>query len=136
MRIESAQRITGSVAARRRGNGSGSGDFNLEQPAEPTAGTGARASAPVAALDTLIALQEVTGDGQERRRAVDRGQTLLDLLDALKLDVIAGIEDPRNLTRLRDLAGQQRDHVAEPQLQGVLDEIELRAAVELAKRGL
>ncbi len=136
MRIDSAQRITNPVRNRRH-NGVSNGDgFALQQPAETGGGAATQSGAPVAALDTLIALQEVDGSGEERQRAVGRGRELLDLLDALKLDVIVGIEDPQTLTKLRDLAAQERARLDERDLQGVLDEIELRASVELAKRGL
>ena len=84
-------------------------------------------------VDALLALQEVSDDASGR--AQQRGEALLDRLDELRLAILAGRLRPDDLERLTRLVAEQRTAVDDPRLAGILDEIELRAAVELAKLG-
>jgi hypothetical protein len=94
-------------------------------------------AAALGSLAALLALQETSTPLERRHRAVRRASRILDALDDLKIAVL----DPSGLDQaaLRRLAGavrEARDEVEDPALLGVLDEIETRAAVELAKREL
>ena len=55
------------------------------------------------------------------------------MLDALKLDVLSGQVSRHKLGRLALIVANERAQIADPALQNVLDHIELRARVELAK---
>ncbi|HEY4586458.1 MAG TPA: flagellar assembly protein FliX, partial [Brevundimonas sp.] len=66
-------------------------------------------------------------------RAIRRGSSLLDRLDELKLALLGGQDGAAALSRLARDIGEQRDEEAEPGLTAVLDQIDLRASVELAK---
>lgn len=135
MRIRSANRVNANVTARRRDAAGGDG-FTLSRGVERPAAQAVRSAATVAGVEALIMLQEVDDAAVRRRRAIKRGHTLLDLLDSMKLDLIAGIENPATLTRLADIVRRQREIVSDERLAEVLEEIELRTAVELAKRGM
>jgi Class II flagellar assembly regulator len=89
--------------------------------------------ARVSSLDALMALQEVGGPLERRRRAVGRATTILDALDDLKLDLLDGGLSPEAIEALTRSVREQRALTDDPRLEGVLDEIETRAAVELAK---
>jgi hypothetical protein len=95
---------------------------------------GATSSASgVASAAALMALQGVEDPTERRRRAIRRGSGLLDRLDELKLALLGGQDGAAALGRLaRDLR-EERDEEAEPGLKAVLDQIDLRASVELAK---
>ena len=104
---------------------------------------GAAREAPAAAmaggvsattLDALIALQSTPSALERRRRAVNRAGRLLDVLDDVKLTLLDGGNPMIALERLRGAVREQRDGTEDPRLEGVLDEIETRAAVELAKQ--
>jgi hypothetical protein len=135
MRIESAQRMNASSAARRREAPGGDGFTLLPSSGKPST-QATRSTASLAGIEALMMLQEVDDATVRRRRAVKRGHSLLDMLESMKLDLIAGIDNPATLARLRDLAQRERDLADDPEIAGVLDEIELRTAVELAKRGV
>lgn len=60
---------------------------------------------------------------------------LLDALEGIKADLLVGATSVERLGELMTLIGQARER-GEPGLDGLLDDIELRARVELAKRGL
>jgi hypothetical protein len=86
-------------------------------------------------IDALLALQAVEDPMQGKKRMLRRGRSLLDMLDALKADLLAGNITPGRLDQLMLLMAQAREQT-QPGLDALLDEIELRARVELAKRGL
>lgn len=114
----------------------GAGGFALPTTggAISAAQAGATSSASgVASAAALMALQGVEDPTERRRRAIRRGSALLDRLDELKLALLGGQDGAAALGRLaRDLR-EERDEEAEPGLKAVLDQIDLRASVELAK---
>ena len=98
-----------------------------------------RSAAPPKAagnIDALLALQGVEEDPAERRkRSVARGRGALDVLDALKIGLLAGNLEASTVNRLRDAAASLKSSSGDPGLDAVLSEIELRVEVELAKAG-
>jgi hypothetical protein len=91
------------------------------------------ASLGVGSIDVLLALQEVGGPLERRRKAVRRAGVILDVLDEVKLALLDGAVPPDALGRLISAVRLERGGADDPQLQGLLDEIETRAAVEMAK---
>jgi hypothetical protein len=97
----------------------------------------ARVGAPagVTSLDALLALQEMDGPLERRRRSVRRAGRILDELDGVKLALLGDAERaPDALARLSRAVADQRSETDDDGLEQVLNEIEVRAAVELAKR--
>ena len=92
--------------------------------------SGARA---VASVEALIALQEVGGPLERRRRAVRRAGTILDALDGLKLDLLEGRLTQSAIEGLKGAVREQRSMTDDPRLEALLNEVEIRAEVELAK---
>jgi hypothetical protein len=95
--------------------------------------SGAGGVSAVNSLDALIALQEVGGPLERRRRATGRAGRILDALDEMKLELLAGGLTATVVEALARAVRDQRALTDDPRLEGVLDEIETRAAVELAK---
>jgi hypothetical protein len=87
----------------------------------------------VASLDALLALQDVGGPTERKRRAVRRAGRILDVLDEVKLGLLSGEVTTNDLTRLQMAVRDQREATEDPGLENILNEIETRAAVELAK---
>src|SRR5688572_31812023 len=86
-------------------------------------------------VSSVLALQG-TPDSTERRarqRALERGETMLDKLEEIRLGLLLGTIPQSRLEQLAHLVRAQRELVNDPKLTAILDEIELRAAVELAK---
>lgn len=135
MRIDNNIR-TGAAARGPKARGSaGAGIFEIvSSGSAPRAAATAAPSAP-AAIDVLLALQAVGDERQDRRRQVRRGRSLLDALDAVKADLLIGRIGEGHLNQLLALLSQARERT-DPGLDGLLDDIELRARVELAKRGV
>ena len=106
----------------------------LAETGEDSQGTGGVVAAgTVAPMDALLALQEAGaqphGDSQAKRRAED----MLDALEALRRSILTGEIPVDDLERLSGLARAGRAKVDDPRLEEVLDAIDLRAKVELAK---
>jgi hypothetical protein len=59
---------------------------------------------------------------------------MLDMLDEVKLALMDGEPTGASLERLARAVRAERSKTDDPRLEGVLDEIETRAAVELAKQ--
>ncbi len=134
----SSQRL--SPLRRRQGGESASGeafgrDFGAELEGEAAAPAAAGAAGAPAPVDALLALQEVPDALAGRAQAKRRGEALLDQLEQLRLGLLAGRLPRERLERLLRLAAERREEFDDPRLSEVLAEIELRAAVELAKLG-
>ena len=90
-------------------------------------------STSLTAVTSLIALQEVPDALAGRAKAARRGRDMLDLLDEVRDGLLSGAVSRATLTRLVALVQIKREEFVDPGLSAVLDEIELRARVELAK---
>jgi hypothetical protein len=100
----------------------------------PASGAAAAAGlAPLTSLGAVLAVQAVEDPLTGRRRARERGEKLLDALEELRLALIDGRLPATKLGALQQLLREQREQADDPRLAAVLDEIELRASVELAK---
>lgn len=89
--------------------------------------------AGVSGLEALLALQDVGGPLERRKRAVGRAGRILDVLDEVKLSLIDGDLSSASLDRLMRAVREERQNTDDGRLEGVLNEIETRAAVEIAK---
>ena len=135
MKVSSPNSVGSAAAPRGAGAPTASG-FSLDGldgalDAAPAARAGAVAS--LGSLDALIALQEVGGPLERRRKAVRRAGQILDVLDEVKLDLLDGGVQPAALDRLVQAVRLEKGEADEPRLRELLDEIETRAVVELAK---
>jgi hypothetical protein len=81
-------------------------------------------------------LQGVEDPTERRKRAVGHGRQALDVLDALKVGVLDGNLDSSLIGRLKSAAEGLKAATGDPGLDGIMAEIDLRVAVELAKAGV
>ena len=99
--------------------------LNVDEPED------VRAAAVAAPVESLVRIQDVgdRAEGEPRRR----GEDILAKLEELRLGLLEGRISRDRLDGLVRLCEQQRGKVADPRLAEILDEIDLRARVELAK---
>jgi hypothetical protein len=131
-------RIAGPNATARLANASGprraaSGGFSVAEGETPTSAAASTPLRTIGGIDALLALQGEDGPGERKKRAAKRGGIALDVLDELKIEVLAGSIGPATLTRLKAVTAGLRDGSGDPGLDTVLAEIELRVEVEIAK---
>lgn len=125
-----------NVSAPRGAARPAAGGFSLDQagPASEAAPAGGLSTAAsLSSLDALLTLQEIGGPLERRRKAVKRAGRILDVLDEVKLALLEGRLAPAAITRLLTAISEERPGADDPRLEGLLDEIETRAQVELAK---
>jgi len=99
---------------------------------DPVASTAGGVSA-VGGLDALLALQQVNPDASGRQQAKQRGERILNALERLRDDLLFGKISAGTMKGLSAEVAQARAQTNDPKLTTVLDEIDLRAQVELAK---
>ena len=99
----------------------------------PFPGEHASELAPAAALSTLLGAQEVEPDRNERRGAARYGADLLDRLAELRLNLLNGTLPAAQLHALARALRVDRRPSGDPRIEVVIDEIELRVEVEIAK---
>src|ERR1700724_1264143 len=109
MRIERASGANAVAAgsAVRRGGADGFTLADGEAARGPLANAGVRS---VGGIDGLMALPGLERPGERRRRAVARGRTALDALDALKIGLLAGAFDGATVIRLRAAVSGLKDY--------------------------
>jgi hypothetical protein len=122
----------GPASNTRRGSSS---SFSLPNLSETSDSRPAAAPVGVSSIDALLALQGVEDPVERRKRAVRRGRDALDVLDDLKIGLLAGSLDQATVQRLRQAASELKANSGDEGLDQVLAEIELRVEVELAKAG-
>lgn len=125
----------GSAKGAARPSG-GQGAFALPSTTSASAASDVARSVGVGgigSLDALLALQDVGGPLERRRRAMGRAGRILDVLDEVRVALIDGEVSARDLERLARAVREERMSTDDAGLEGVLNEIETRAAVEMAK---
>lgn len=131
---------TRTQSVRRKGQAptGGSGGFakHLSGVTEgPAAAAPVVENAALGPVGSLLAAQEVSEDGnrQARQRFHRRGVDILDRLDEIRHHILMGGVPKERLTNLVQILRAKRGTVEDPRLVSLIDEIELRAAVEIAK---
>ncbi|MBK8174430.1 MAG: flagellar assembly protein FliX [Rhodospirillales bacterium] len=127
--LAAAQRKPGSRSA------SAAGFSALLESAAPEAAEEPAGVAPPTPLAALLGVQEIAIDeGQSRRQATTRyGAAILERLEQLRGDILGGGVAPSRLADLARTMRSERRRAHDPHLDGIIDEIELRAEVEIAK---
>ena len=132
MEIKGPNRVETSAIKRKAPAGAASPGFAVsdtpESHAQIVAGPG-----PIAALDSILILQGLDDSTQGKAKGVAHGEQLLDLLDSVRDGLLAGGIPRATLNKLAAAVTRRHEAFADPKLQDVLDQIELRAHVELAK---
>ncbi len=138
MRVDTrfAAAAAGSLNAPRRAAAPGGFTPAAAEAAPRSAAAGASQVGMLSGLDAILTLQGQDGaeaQRERRRRSVQRGHDLLDGLDRLKAALIGGRVATRDLQAIAGRLAERMPESGDPRLDGLMAEIELRAAVELAK---
>ena len=86
-------------------------------------------------IESILAVQEAPDATEERSRGLARqyGDDILDRLEALRHDLLIGAVPKDRLADLAQTVRAQRARTSDPRLRQIIDEIDLRAKVEIAK---
>lgn len=135
MRIEAYGHLAGAVRAKSKAKPGGS-TFSLSD-AGGASDVGSSSSVDgqqAVSLGSLLSLQISGGETVERRSA-RAGKSLLDDLSELQRELLSADGAPQALLRMKGRLSELQ-MTGDATLDPILKEIDLRARVELAKRGL
>ncbi len=139
MRISDPNPIKTAAEIRRRARAGASSSASFADMLDAVSSDNAQStgslsdvSAP-ADVSMMLALQEISDEEVNRKKLVSKGKELLDELDKLRQQLLIGGVPLATLKNLGRQLQSQRASVTDPALLSLMDDIELRAAVELAK---
>ncbi|MDP9126815.1 MAG: flagellar assembly protein FliX [Pseudomonadota bacterium] len=85
------------------------------------------------AISGILGVQEVDDALAHASRGKLRAQDILDRLENLRIELLTGAISKEKLLQLARVVNSHRSKLNDPRLTEILDEIDLRAQVELAK---
>jgi len=93
------------------------------------------AASPTQSVDAVLAIQGVPDStaGAANARARQWGFATLDQLEQVRIDLLIGAIPKGRLINLARMVSERRERSDDPNLVALLDEIELRVRVEIAK---
>jgi hypothetical protein len=87
----------------------------------------------ISAMDSIVSVQEVSDDDGGDSGTKKRAHQILDRLEDVRMGLLMGQIPKSDLMALSDILTVAREKVVDPSLLELLDDIELRAKIELAK---
>jgi len=139
MKVEGPNRTSQADQTRKKDKvSSGGGSFGKMVTGETSETQGAAASQSIASIDSLLAIQGADDPAQRAasKRMRHRADTLLKELDRIRMGLLTGGLTVGHVIDIADVVASHREKIMDPQLTAILDEIDLRAQIELAKMRL
>lgn len=134
IKIEGSSSLrSGSVKRAGKSEGGSGSKFSKAIASETAAPSSVATANPVTAVDGLLTLQEVDDAAARASAGKRRAQDLLEGLDDIRHGLLVGGLSREKLLALAKHVQSRRAQVDDPRLAEILDEIDLRAQVELAK---
>lgn len=106
---------------------------HLEEAEGAEGAAAAHGATGVGSVAGVFGLQEVDDALARAAKGKLRAQDILDRLEELRMDLLSGTLSRGKLLQLAQIVNARRREVDDPKLASILDEIDLRAQVELAK---
>lgn len=136
MKVEGPSKSQSASGAKKKGKASSSdgrfGDL-ITGGAEETKTPSAMQS--ISHVDSLLAVQQAEDPTQRaaRGRMKARAHDLLDNLEKIRIALLTGDLTVGDVINVADVVASHREKITDPKLTAILDEIDLRAQIELAK---
>lgn len=129
---------TSRIGAKKRASASSSTSFvdlldGFDSTANAAATEAPSAAASLSGANVLLGLQEVSEDETHQKKAFKQGKQAIDVLETLRDNLLTGRMSPTLIKQLETIVAQERAKTTDPKLNAILDDIDVRVAVELAK---
>lgn len=115
----------------------GNGVFKsmMGETGSASAGTSASPTHSIAAVGALLLAQTTEDPAQQKsqKRMRERAGAILDTLNDLKIAMLTGRVTVGHMVSIADVVATHREKITDPELSILLDEVDLRAQIELAK---
>ena len=127
-------KVAGVSQTRRSDKSKKAGSSAFSDLLGETSDTGsARQTSATQNVEHVFAAQEVGDREGSARKARERAEEMLEKLEDIRTGLLLGGIPTDKLKQLALVARQQREEFTDPRLTEILNDIELRALVELAK---
>ncbi|KKJ76510.1 hypothetical protein WH95_11870 [Kiloniella litopenaei] len=137
MKIRTGSSVTPAAGSKSKRKASGVGG-SFSDALEAGAGDSVSDTSGVSAaggVSGLLSIQEVPDALTGKQKAKKQAEDILDELEELRLGLLFGSIPVWRLEKIESLVAQRREQINDPRLLEILNEVEVRAAVELAKLG-
>lgn len=135
IQISDINKLKDTTSAKTKKTTSG-GDFSAYlKDVMLTPQEGISGAAPVSIANAVLAAQTV-GEEEERelrKKQLKRGQNLLDKLEEIRDGLLRGYMSKERLMEIARFVNERKMEASDERLNNIIDEIELRVQVELAK---
>lgn len=136
MKIEGPNRSEQAGQAKKKNKvSSGDGSFGDLVSGKTGESKEAGASQSISKVDALLSVQaaEDPTERAARRRMQERADTILDELEKIRIGLLTGTMTVGHVIDVAGIVASHREKIMDPALTALLDEIDLRAQVEIAK---
>lgn len=137
MKIKGYGNIRGTGSSKSTSKTSSSNSFAdllaLSESSESQAATPVSDISATSSLSNLLSLQEISEEDIKRKKLLQQGKNMLDTLENLRQQLLIGTIPAHMLQDLNRQIMLEKQMTADPQVNDLIEEIELRLAVELAK---
>ncbi len=136
MKIEGPNRTSATSSSKGKGKvSSGDGSFSDLLTGGVKETRSAAATHSIASIDSLLAAQSVEDPTERaaRKRKQARADSILDELENMRIALLSGTLTVGHVIDIADVVAAHREKIMDPRLHAVLDEIDLRAQIEIAK---
>jgi hypothetical protein len=135
MKIEGPGSTSGASRSRKSSSSGKAGDFQSHLHADSAETSGARPTQTIAMVDSLLALQGADDPTARaaRRRMRERSENIVNELEKIRTGMLTGQLTVGHMIDVADVVASHRENIMDPHLTALMDEVDLRAQVELAK---
>ena len=135
MKIQGPSKTGKTSSTKKTSKAGGGGNFGvlLSGGTEETAS--ATTAHSITKVEALLVAQtsDDPAEQKSRGRMVKRADRLLDELDKMRLSMLTGTITVGDMIDLADVVASHREQIQDPELTAILEEIDLRAQIEIAK---
>ncbi len=136
MKVQGPGQAQGATNSKKTGKtDKGDSHFGDFLTSGPSSSESASQASAIGTVDSLLALQgaEDPTARSARRRMKERASVILNELDKMRLAMLTGRLTVGHMIDIADVISSHREKILDPGLTSIMDEIDLRAQVELAK---
>ncbi len=137
MKVTGYGNIKPAISTRKRDGANAVSNFSdflqAAQSSTESAVTEVNELASASNIGNLLALQEISEEERRRERMFKKGANMLAILERLRDQLLIGEIPEKMLYDLSGAIAAQKEQTSDIQLLALIEEIELRVAVELAK---
>lgn len=135
MKIEGPSKTSGPGGSKKTGKVDSDGSFEDFITSAPKGPSSAAPTRHIARVDALLSVQatESPTERAAKKRMRERADDILGELDKLRHGLLTGTMTLGQVVDIADVVASHRERVTDPKLTAILDEIDLRAQIEIAK---